>query len=253
MKSDSGQSIPSLLDGRLVRLLDGEVSPEERAELLQLLESSPEARARYDRLGAISSRLSHLLEQDATPPLPDLAPPKQPLGRQRRSMGRVWLQLAAGVVLLLAVGLTVQPVRAWLMTGVQRVVELFAPEEPAPTPEAVVTPEQGMESPSTVSFQPADPLFSVEVRTPQPDGLLIVESGPDDGDVTASVVAGAGETLVVLPSGLGISNTAESTANYRVSVPSRLASVEVRIDGVLVATLSPGEPPGRWEIPLVPR
>jgi uncharacterized protein (TIGR03437 family) len=250
MKDDTGQSTPSLLDGRLVRLLDGEVSAEERAELLELLESSPEARARYDELRAVSSRLSHLLEQEATPPVPDLAPPQRSVVRGRRSGARVWLQLAAGVVLLLAVGLTVEPVRAWLTTGVQRVVELFAPQESDPAAEDLVTPEQGTESPSTVRFLPADPVFAVEVRSPQPDGVLIVESVSDGGEVTASVVAGAGETLVVLPSGLGITNTAESTADYRVSVPSRLTSVEVRIDGVVVATLSPGDPPGRWEIPL---
>ena len=152
--------------------------------------------------------------------------------------------------MLLGVGLTVQPVRAWLTTGVQRVVALFGPEAPASTTEEVAPPEQGTESPSTVSFRPADPVFSVEVRAPQTDGLLIVESVPESGDVTASVIAGAGETLVVLPSGLGISNTAGSTASYRVSVPSRLARVEVRVDRVLVLTLSPGDPPGRWEIPL---
>ena len=47
MTDDTRGRIASLLDGRLVRLLDGEVSAEERAELLRLLESSPKAPARF--------------------------------------------------------------------------------------------------------------------------------------------------------------------------------------------------------------
>lgn len=250
MKEHAGQGAPSLLDSRLVRLLDGEVSATERAELLELLESSQEARARYDQLQAVSSRLSQLLDQEATPRVPPLSLPERRRIRGRHSGGGMWLRIAAGVVLLLAVGLTVDPVRAWLTTGVQRVVELFAYQESSSTGEEGVAPDQETESPSSVSFVPAGPVFAVEVRALQPTGMLIVESVSDSGEVTASIVAGARETLVVLPSGLGITNTGESTADYIVSVPSRLASVEVRIDGVVVATLSPGDPPGRWEIPL---
>lgn len=251
MNGDRGREMPSPLDGRLVRLLDDELTDAERAELLEMLDTSAEVRARYEELRALSSRLTDLLEGQAVPPVPELALPKRPASRA--SWGAPWLRVAAGVALLLAVGLTVEPVRAWLTTGMQRVVELIAPPDGELVVEEAPPPAQDTESPSAVSFLPQGSAFVVEVRAAQVQGMLTVESVSDTDAVTASVVGGSGETLVVLPSGLGISNAAGSVADYRVTVPSALTTVEVRVEDALVATLVPTDSPGRWEIPLSPR
>jgi len=250
--TDTPRDMPSLLDGRLIRLLDGEATADERDELLQLLESSAEARERYASLEGASGRLSESLTAETdVPVLPPLDLP------QRVAPGRTifrfpavspgW-RVAATVAFLLAAGLTVQPVRAWLVTGVNRVMEMLSPED-QPVP-AVVVEQQEDSGPSRVSFVPDTDVFVIEVSAPQATGTLFVETVTGVDQVVAAVVNGEGENLLVLPSGLRIGNQAASTADYRITVPARLSSVEIRVAGAVVATLTPGSQPGRWELRL---
>lgn len=231
----------SMLDGRLIRLLDGELDAEERRRLDTLLESSPEARARLDELRMVSVRLSEGLARDPVGPAPPLElPARVPDGRGRMRSYRTQVRwrAAAGVALLLAGGLVVEPVRAFLVSGVSRVIEALQPEDAALV-DAGPTPAAG--GPSTVSFAPGGPVFTVSIGSVQSSGTLRIEAVEGAVEVTASVVDGDAESLLVLPSELRVVNGPESAADYRIAVPAALERVEVRVAGRTVATMAPRE------------
>ncbi len=251
MSTRQHDDMPSILDGRLIRLMDGEVSPEERSELEHLLATSPEARARRDELARLSDVLSDGLAAETVPDLPALDLPE----RVRSGGGGGgyappggW-KAAAAIVVLMGVGLTVEPVRAFIAAGATRVIELVAsPEEPMPAP-VQEEPAPVASGPSSVSFVPEGPVFVVSVASAQEAGVLQI-TAVDGTDVAASVVDGAGESLLVLPSELRVVNEAGSVADYRVQVPRTLTRVEVRVDGVTVTTIVPGSESGSWEVEL---
>jgi hypothetical protein len=249
MTTNKHDDTPSIIDGRLVQLLDGEVDESERATLLDLVASDDAVRARFERLSATSAELTDGLGAEPVPPLPVMELPNSTQA-PRRGLGALpgrW-QAAAAALVLVSAGLTVEPVRAWLVEGASRIADMLVPQE-APTQTSAPVAEPVL--PSTVSFLPGDgAVFVIDIEVAQETGVLHVEVAPDRRQVTASVVNGNGEALVVLPDGLRITNREGSTADYRISVPADLGPVQVRVEGQVVTTLDSTDPSGSWQVLL---
>lgn len=250
MTGEERDDMPSILDGRLVRLLDGEAGPEERREIEELLERSPDVRERYEQLRAIAVDLSEGLAGEGLPPTPALDLLERAASGRRtgmRGVSRRW-RAAAVVALLVGVGVTVQPVRAFLATGATRLLDLLTSQEPAPVEAPPATPVA--DRPSTVRFAPEGAVFVVTLEHAQTAGSLQITAADAAAEITASVLDGSGESLVVLPSELRISNGPGSVADYRLEVPRTLERVDVRVEGTSLTSIRPGEAPGTWMLPL---
>lgn len=250
MTGEERDDMPSILDGRLIRFLDGELEPEERREIEELMGRSPDVRERYEQLQAIAVDLSEGLAGEGLPPTPALALPDRADSGRRAGVGgasRRW-RAAAVVALLVGVGVTVQPVRAFLATGATRLLDLLGSQEPAPVEAPPPTPVA--DRPSTVRFTPEGAVFVVTLEHAQTTGSIQINSADAFTEITASVLDGRGESLVVLPGELRISNGPGSVADYRLEVPRSLERVDVRVEGTSLTSLRPGEAPGTWTLPL---
>lgn len=249
-----------LEDEDLVRLMDGEGSEEEQAMASAHLLSCESCRSRRDALEATAIWLRTNL------PLLDSASSDDEVGRAR-ALARMraarsaaansgggdesadrgddgrggWAPrsglgrrlVAAGIGILLLVGLGVEPVRAWIRDGLN---ELSGRSDSVAE---VVVPEQvpSSQSGASVRFAAAGPLFRVDMAEPQEEGSLTIRVIPG-GEVSAEIVGGDGETLVILPSGLQVGNRAGSKANYVVALPAGAAGavreVEIRVAGSVI-------------------
>ena len=233
-------------DGVLLRLMDGE-SDADAAAAEEHLAACAECRERLAVLRRRTMKLGALLARADFPvPASSLAdapsgtsaepdPKIIPLRRRETPAPRPWLRAAAVVGLLLAAGIVATPARAWVAAWIsERWGELFGrgemPRVERPAPPAAPAPVQEAAA-SRVEFVPAGATFTVEVAHPQARGGLTLL--PSTGETaTAEVAAGTGEAdLLVLPSGLRIGNEAGSAAEYRVSVPTSVRRVTVRVNG----------------------
>lgn len=248
MTTHPHDDMPSILDGRLVRLIDGEASAEEAQALRELMADSSDARQRHAQLQRVSELLSEELSQEMAPALPELALSQRVRPKPGTRFGSVpkrW-RAAAAVAVLMAAGLAVQPVRAFIATGATRVLELISTQEPPPVP---VEPAPVAEGPSSVRFVPGGSRFVLSVASPQTAGVLRI-TAVDGQEVAASVVEGTGVSLLVLSSELRIDNGAGTAAEYHVQIPRTLVRVEVRVDGAVVTTIDPSSAPGEWQVGL---
>lgn len=240
-------------EGVLLRLLDGEADAEttaadEHAETcaacrgrLALL------RRRADGLAALLAASDFPVPASAPPSIgfasaPSTASPDDadddakviPLRRPSTPApaSRPWLRAAAIILLVLGVGAVATPARAWIAALVAELLGGDPPSQPAPSPTTKSAPAPAPAAASSrVEFVPTGSAFTIDVAHPQAAGALTLvrAAGPS---ATAEVVAGTGEAdLLVLPSGLRIGNAAQSTAEYRVSVPASIRRVTVRVGG----------------------
>ena len=181
------------------------------------------------------------------------------------------MRAAAGVVLLLGVGLATEPGRAFVAQGVvklagrepgpvaTRLVEWLgehrmlqkqapvlasAPVQPAPTVGAVPRveapaarpaapePERVRIKPGTsapVTFTPGGPDVTLVFRSVQDVGAatIWVKNVPHaSGQVVRHF---RGEGLVPTPDGLEVRNSAASSSDYTITIPSRFRSIRVRV------------------------
>ena len=219
-------------DGALVRRLDGELESAEARAVEAHLAACDRCRGELDAIAALSTRLS-----DALPLVDD--PPVLPLLRSRPASpwhaAPIW-RAAAAIAFVAGLALAITPVRAWIAERLGLGAERPAVETAAPAGPAEPATATGVR----VTFVPTGERFRVLLTAPQRSGALRLETAP--GDTASGEILGPDDAdLLVLPDGLGIRNTAFSTADYRVVVPRVLAEIEVRVAGRVVWRGSPAE------------
>jgi hypothetical protein len=217
--------------GELVRRLDRELDPRAEARLARHLERCASCRARLEELTEHSNDAAQWLRGIT------FADPGNLLRREaardavraaalrRRSIVRVrrgWAA-AAAVAALLVVSFSVDPLRAWMMQRLAITQPGAAGASVASLPSAVVGGEG-----SVISFHPASGTFELSVERAQTVGEVLLQVRAVS-QATAQVTNGATETMLVLPSGLRIENSAASRASYRVTLPASVREVTVRV------------------------
>lgn len=228
-------------DATLIRLLDGELSDEAAARIREAQEADPALRARLNELRSAGRRFSALAIDVPVPetPKPRLAP------GDRAASGRAWiLRLAAGMVLLAALGLASPQVRAWVVQGAERVAALLGAAGP-PAPEA------GPEGRSTIILSPT-PRFLVEVASGV-GGALVIRAVEGD-EIRVTPPPGSRPALTVVPGGLRIADPGIRESEFLLELPGSVEAVEVRRGSGEVAIYHPGsvEPGTEWRLELDP-
>jgi hypothetical protein len=228
---------PHLDDGDLIRYLDHAVEGAERRDAVRHLSGCEACAERLAEFGEQSERAAEYLGALDVNARADELTRARALSAARRARparrggGSVRALRAAAVAAVVAVGaLTVQPVRAWL-------VERFA-ELTGASASVAVQPIDGNVgwSGGRVAFDPVGDVFVLEIAHAQPLGAVRLEMA-DSRQATAQIVNGEGETLLVLPSGVRVENTAGSTADYHVTLPSNLRLVQVFAGGAPMAII----------------
>lgn len=229
-------------DAALIRYLDGELDAAEMASLESALEKDSALRARLERLRRRGERLGERLRDVDPVPADRLAVNPFREGRAAAGAARsstvLWLKRAAAVVLLLAGAVSlVPPLRALVVTQLQRVIGA------AP---AVDTGPAGVLSdvaPDTidVSFATASSL-DFELLHWQRAGTLRVRV-EEVAEAAAAIHSRSGlEAFHVFPGGVRVDNASQSVADYELVVPVSVRLVRITIEGERVAeyaTLAP--------------
>jgi anti-sigma factor RsiW len=213
-------------DGALVRYLDGEEAGE-RPDVAAHLEGCDRCAARMAELARAADTLATALRAADVP---------VPHGRPRSRRG---LRVAAALLVIVGVGGSSRPVRAWILERAEALWGVVTGRtEAAPAPAAPVPPRS-----ASVAFVPTGNDFTLEVTGHQEDGVLQIETV--GGDTAVAVVRGGsgGEDLVVLPSTLRIVNRPTSTASYLIRVPARLTRVRVLVGAGTPRDYHPGGAP----------
>lgn len=250
-------------EGDVVRILDGEVTEEERATWTIHLRSCESCRRLHEEIHQQStwfrSAVTHL---DSGVAVNDLTraralaamrvarragteEPSRQTGsgeelQRRRSAraGGAWYRLAAAAVaVVLFVGLAVEPVRAWIR---ENVLAIATPvEEPASEAPAVPTASDDVASASAVTarFSARGPVFRIDLDQHQQAGTLTVRL-TSEGQGSAMIIGSTEEGLLwVPPSSLRIGNASESSASYVVELPAaEINEVVVRAGGEPLGT-----------------
>lgn len=216
-------------DGALVRRLDGELESAEAGSVEAHLAACDRCRGELDAIGALSTRLSDTLPLVDAPVLS--LPRSRPASPWHASP--IW-RAAAAIAFVAGLALAITPVRAWIAERLGLGAERSAVETAAPAGPAEPATAAGVR----VTFIPTGERFRVLLTAPQRAGALRLETTP--GDTASGEILGPDDAdLLVLPDGLGIRNTAFSTADYRVVVPRDLAEIEVRVAGRIAWRGSP--------------
>lgn len=254
----STPAMSHLSEGDLVRILDRQApaadlgwmtahvsSCGECAGRVETLRSQSEAVSRY--VGSLDSGVvaDDLTRARALVAARGAAKPAKAI----RVASYGWMRAAAAIAVVAVGALGIQPVRAWVadqwaaLTG----EEVLTPAEPA-TPSAVLA--EG----SVVSFEPAGDVFVLEIRNAQAVGDVHLRV-TDVPRASATVMDGADEAILVLPSGVRIENADGSTASYSITLPSTLRLVQVFADGKPIAMLPVQDSGADWSrtVPLSPR
>jgi anti-sigma factor RsiW len=216
-----------LEDGALVRHLDDQAPAPERAAAAEHLRGCDRCARRMGELARAADVLSSALRAAETSDLH---------GRPRRRWG---LRVAAALLILVGVGGTVRPVRAWI---VNRAVLWWNGVTGAEGTPRIPPPPRPSRS-ASVAFVPVGSEFTLEVTAWQREGTLRIETVVGD-TATATMQGGSGaEDLVVLPTALRIMGGPTSTASYVIRVPERLRRVHVRVGDAPPWDYHPGEGP----------
>jgi hypothetical protein len=231
-----------LSDGDMVRLLDGEMDPGERARLEAHAAGCEACASRLRQLRRRSARLSGILlaSDPEAPPAPAEAPDELTLRRIRRDREartapapRPWLRAAAVVALLLAAGVVASPLRAvvaeWLRTRWERIAAPDARPAAPPAEAPAAAPAEPAGSGARVQFTPQGTTFTLEVATPQAGGAVEVRRAAGASATAEQTGGGEQADLLVLPAGVRIRNAPGATADYRVTVPASVRTVRVRV------------------------
>ena len=225
-------------DGVLLRLLDGQADDAEQASAGPHAAGCAECRARMDAMVRRRDRLAALLARTDFP-VPAASAPEPgviPLHSRRREAApsRPWLRAAAIVLVVLGVGVMASPARAWIARWLSEAWESVsgdAQPAPAPAPAAPAPRPAEQTAAAQVGFVPTGAELSVVVAHAQGAGALVVAAAPG-ASATAEVVGGTGAAdLLVLPAALHVRNTPGSAAEYRLSLPSSVRRVRIRVGG----------------------
>jgi hypothetical protein len=225
-------------DGVLLRLLDGEADAAEQAAGAHAA-GCAECRARMDAMVRRRDRLNALLARTDFP-VPAASAPEPgviPLHARRREAApaRPWLRAAAIILVVLGVGVMASPARAWIARWITEAWESVAGDgdaPPAPAPAPTPAPEPAEQTAAAqVGFVPTGAELTVVVAHAQDAGALTVAAAQGES-ATAEVVGGTGSAdLLVLPAALHVRNVPGSAAEYRLTLPSSVRRVRVRVGG----------------------
>jgi anti-sigma factor RsiW len=244
-------SAPHPSDGDLVRYLDTELAELDERRLRTHLDGCAACAVRIEQIASDSSAVASYLAGSA-PTAPDMVTRARALagvrraGATRRRSRRPALRAAAAACALLVLSLSAQPVRAWMMERWEgaRATAVRAPE-------VAKLPANVVRRSSVVAFAPRGARFDVQLESFQADGTLTIQVRGVER-ATAQVLDGSHETLLILPSGLRVENTASSRASYRVTVPADLPLIRVTVAGHTLASYSveKGAVPSSRSFPL---
>lgn len=227
--------------GALVRLMDGECPDTEERRLHQHVRSCDACSDRLERLRARSRGLRTVLQE------------MDPVVGHRRENGRPTISptllRAAAVVLLLAAGMSVSPVRGWVVDRIQDVAAWVGLSNRTKVP----APAGQEADASAVEFTPAGDVLRITFSHPQHEGSVTLVTGDSETTARAEVLGrGARVEMLVLPEGLRIRNARDASSSYRIQVPVGLREVTLRIGDRREVRLGPDdlEDPGTlsWQL-----
>lgn len=224
------EDIEHLQEDQLVQLLDREVEPRFLSAWDEHVSGCHPCAERLRELEHASSWVhEHVWSLNAGVPIDELAraralaAARQKL-RPNASVWRTGLARAAAVAGIVVIGgLTVEPLRAWVLESAGRLADRFETSTPVVAVEEVAAG-------AMVSFQPAGELFVLELDHPQSTGSVTILIGGSE-EASAQVLNGGDESLSVMPSALLIGNTASSQASYSIALPSAVERVQVIAGG----------------------
>lgn len=248
---------PHIDDGDLIRLIDGEFTKDESAQMRAHLEGCAECKRNADSLRAASGLVSRALTEldppvPATPKVVPSVGGKLPRFEARGGFFTPRVLRAAAVLAAMSLVAAASPARAWLVQGwhalksvvVGEVVEAPVPVEVTELPAPRIS--------SVLRFTPRGSEFRLEfVERPQAGTVLLLfdsvataSAGTIGEDVT--------DEMILLPQGLRVRNSAGSTTSFEVRLPLSLTAVEVSIAGTVELRLDVGahSEPFRSELDL---
>ena len=241
---------PHIDDGDLIRLFDGECSPEEAEQIRNHVEACPECADNSVTLVETSSRLTSMLaelETSAPPELvlsPDAGTPSVEAHSAWQRFGSSRVLRAAAVLAVTVLVFTATPARALFVQGWEALRSLVVEE----LPESSIVdeaPEIARPTPSSViSFTPSGPTFRLEFTNRPAAGTLLLMF---DSAATASAGLIGGDVtdgMILLPYGLRIHNSARSSGSFEIRLPLSLSSVHVSIAGDVQLVVDVESSPG---------
>jgi hypothetical protein len=233
--------------GDLIRLLDSECEGEEERLLRQHVATCTECKRRYDRRARLSERFSlALMDLEESVPSRPVERRKQPEPYPRLAWLRLWwsrktVRVLTIAAVILALAAAVTPARAWVIAGFEALKSLVGGEPRA-------APLEQQDAP-VVHFALFGEEFLIEFSEAQSSGTLSLVVDTVGLASTRIIGDRRQDELSVLRSGLRVSNSAESSASYEITIPHTCRLLEVRIAGRLVARHEVTRP-ARWEIDL---
>lgn len=249
----NGAAKRHLDDAAIVQLLDAEVAEEEKREHL---ESCSVCGARTDELRVRTEALRQVLTAadrvwgEAPSDLWDRIQRAHasPRGAKRASTGRRqsslhprrWtplLKAAAVAGVLLAGGLSAEPVREWIRRTAEQLLGGGGESD-----STVATPPGGEEAVAVrARFVPQGPVLVIRIDEPQVAGTLTVSFETRDDAQGQILTADPDADLVVNPDGFRAVNGPGVDWSYRFDVPEGLDRVAVWVGGRLVRSMTPAD------------
>ncbi len=253
----SNEFADAATDAELIRYLDGELDEAERTRMDAALAHDPALAGRLETLRRRNARLRALLnatdpseaevraahdaivrahatgaavgiERGAT--IHSIEAVRQ--SRARRDVpppasGSHWLRAAAVIAALLAAGLLVPPVRAWI---VDRIESLGTEVEPDVGASPDTRPVEA--GPVIYTIPVTGPTLEILVDAVQAAGELTVRVA-DVTEATIEPLGAAADPVLVVPGGsrVRVQSGTASTAGYRLTLPSSVTTLRVRIGG----------------------
>ena len=250
MTGSRGDGGPHIDDGDLIRLSDGECSPEEAKQIRTHIDDCSECKDNSDTLANTSVAFSSLLaELEPTVPLEvvrggDLGAPTLPPKTHRFQFVSPRAMKAAAVLAVTVLVFTATPARALFLQGWE-VLRSLVTATTSELPISDEVPEIATPEPSSViSFTPRGPTFRLEFTRRPASGTLVLLF---DSAATASagLVGGDGtDGIVLLPGGLRVHNSTSSFGSYQLQLPLSLSSVHVYMAGSVELVIDVKSAPG---------
>jgi hypothetical protein len=210
-----------LEDGLLVRLLDAATEPGDRGAATHLAECVSCA-DRLRLLNRRAQRLRTVLQRSDAP-----VPASLQLPKAASHASHPWIRIAAGVVLVCALGALGTPARAWISDwlGDHWPRSSRTTERQLPPP---VTPPVAPLSSTRVRFLPAGNALVLKFARSQRAGALLLLPAPGAEVVVEAEKAGSAE-LVLLPGEVRVVNQSSGGSSYRLWLPRGVERIRVQV------------------------
>lgn len=153
---------------------------------------------------------------------PGIAPPSAAI--RRRPSRLVGLAVAASFALVVVLAFSGGPATSRIVERLAEITHLPIGQRAARAPELHPIPP-----PIVRHLVPAGDELVLEFERHQLEGALEVRVAQVDRATIQVTTGGQVETVLVTPEGFRVRNSARSATDYRVTVPARLVSVEIRV------------------------